>query len=357
MLLSVVKSIDKKYFRYLLSKCFKIAMANFYVRSSSVLTHVPLSWIRSIDVEPVARCNLECPFCQVPAWHRASETGVMGVELFRKIIDQFPNLKHIKLQGMGEPFLNKYLISMIRIASGRNIKTTILTNGTLLDQALCRDVLESKLTRLSFSFDAATKETYEKLRVGASFDEVVKNIRNICEMKQNGGYKTEIYIRCLVSNRFVLDELSLLVELAADVGVDGLYITNRLKIWETRERSTYPVNYVAIDSYENSSASMLMAESMANKLGVNLRVEQNNPHNGLYPCPMPWNTLFVSVEGNVVPCSNIGSPDTWCVGNLLDNHINNIWNNESYTDLRKAIKLTQIPFFCRTCYLKNLKSS
>lgn len=352
MLVSVIKNIDKKYFNYRLSKCFKIAVANLYVRASSVLTRVPVTWIRSIDVEPVAKCNLECPFCQVPGWHRATETGTMGIDLFRKIIDQFPNLKHIKLQGMGEPFLNENLTAMIRIAGERNIKTTILTNGTLLDQSLSLDVLESKLTNLYFSFDAATKEIYEKLRVGASFETVVKNIKYICEMKKNGGYNTGIYIRCLVSNRFILDELTLLVELAADVGVDGLYIANRLKIWETRDSSTYPVKFVAIDSFDNYPVSMHKAERLANNLGVYLRIEQNNQHKHFYPCAAPWNTLFISVEGNVVPCCNIGSPDAWCMGNLLNNDINNIWNNESYIDLRKAIRLNEIPLFCTACYRK-----
>jgi len=354
---SFVRAIDKRIFRYALSRCYKIAKANFYVRSSSLFERNPVNWIRSIDLEPVAKCNLECPFCQVPGWHRAYETSSMGIELFEKIIDQFPKLKHIKLQGMGEPFLNKDLTSMIRIAGAKNIKTTILTNGTLLNKELCVEVLESKLTKLCFSFDGATKKTYESLRVGASYETVVNNIRNICKLRNKGHYKTSIHMRCLISNQMVLDEFVELVQLASDIGVDVLNISNELKIWKIKNKITYPMKTLAVDSFENYKSMINKADKKARKLKLNLNIEQSNKHKQSYPCYTPWNTLFISVEGKIVPCSNIGNPDTWCMGNLNENEIHKIWNSELYAKLRKSIKLGQIPSFCSTCYNYNQKSS
>jgi len=357
MVASFVRAIDEKIFKYALSKYYRIAKANFYVRSSPLFARNPVSRIRSIDIEPVAKCNLRCPFCQVPEWHRAYETGLMEVDLFEKIINQFPKLKHIKLQGMGEPFLNNNLIKMIRIAGKKNIKTTILTNGTLLDKALCVDILDSKLTKLCFSFEGATKKTYESLRVGANYEMVVNNIRTICELRNKGRYKTSIYIRCLVSNQVVLDEFSGLVELASDIGVDALHVAHELKIWKTKNKVTYPTEFIAIDSYENYHSIIKKAKKKASKLGINLNIERSNKHKQIYPCYSPWNTLFISVEGNIVPCSNIGSPNTWCMGNLNESGIHKIWNNESYSRLRKSIRLGQIPEFCSTCYNYNQKAS
>jgi len=347
---SFVRSIDRKIFKYGLSKCYRIANANLYVRSSLFLKKIPVSWIRSIDVEPIARCNLECPFCQVPGWHRAVETEPMGLELFERIINQFPNLKHIKLQGMGEPFLNRNLTEMIRMASARHIKTTILTNGTLLNRSLAEEVLEAGLANLYFSFDGGTKKTYESLRIGADFAAVVGNIRNVCELKRKGAYSTSIQIRCLVCSQAVLNELGALVELAADVGADRVYVAGSQKVWKREGRKTYPAKCINIYSYANHASEILKAENKANKFKIDFKVEQIDRYKKTYPCSTPWKTLFVAVEGKIVPCNHIASPDTWCVGNLMDDDLNEIWNNSYFVNLRKSIAINGITKYCTNCY-------
>src|SRR4030042_6545842 len=60
---------------------------------------IPTDFIQVIDIEPVALCNLECPFCQVPGWERAKSTTPMSIEFFEKILSEFKNLRQIKLQG------------------------------------------------------------------------------------------------------------------------------------------------------------------------------------------------------------------------------------------------------------------
>ena len=50
------------------------------------------------------------------------------------------------------------------------------TNGTMLSEELARKFLKSGATRLRFSLDAATKETYEKVRLGAKYETTMKNI-------------------------------------------------------------------------------------------------------------------------------------------------------------------------------------
>ena len=51
----------------------------------------------------------------------------------------------------------------------------INSNATLLSEERSRKMLGTGLTRLRFSLDAATKETFEKIRIGAKYDSVMKN--------------------------------------------------------------------------------------------------------------------------------------------------------------------------------------
>ena len=190
-----------------------------WLKSFIYRDRISIHSVRKIDVEPVAACNLKCEFCQVPGWNRASETKPMDIGLYKKIVDQFPQLEHVKLQGMGEPFLNKKLTEMIRYATKRNIATRVTTNGTLLNPELNAEILEAGLTSLVFSFDGATKQTYERVRAGADYERVIHNIESICQLKKQKKAKTSIGLVCLSSDEQVLVEIPSLVELVARLGV------------------------------------------------------------------------------------------------------------------------------------------
>jgi radical SAM protein with 4Fe4S-binding SPASM domain len=68
-----------------------------------------------------------------------------------------------------------------------------------------------------------------------------------------------------------------------------------------------------------------------------------------YPCYEPWQTLYVTHDGNVRPCCVINES----FGSLLNETISEIWNNEKYRLLRESVN-TLSPVFegCRGCLLR-----
>lgn len=312
---------------------------------------LPVSRIRTIHIEPIAACNLKCGFCQVPGWERAKKTDPMDTALFTKILDQIPNLGRVKIQGMGEPMLNKKLPELIGIASQRNIKTTIVTNGTLLRPEMSRKLLEAKLTHLSVSFDGATKKTYEALRVNAKFDEVTENITQLCHLKKQMQARTHIRLVCLVSDEDVLAEIPELVELAAKMGVDEVMIKKRLKIWhqETGE-GVYSFKASYLDGFPDYMNILERAHQIATKLNINFKLVHDADYSSSYPCRWPFDSLYVATEGKVVPCCVLGMPETWCMGDLTREPLKKIWNNKAYRALRRGISLNRIPKLCQNCY-------
>jgi sulfatase maturation enzyme AslB (radical SAM superfamily) len=59
--------------------------------------------ILALDIEPTTKCNLDWKYCQVPWSNRSTKVKDLSLNQFKWIIDQFPSLQFIKLQGMGEP--------------------------------------------------------------------------------------------------------------------------------------------------------------------------------------------------------------------------------------------------------------
>ena len=84
----------------------------------------------SIDVEPIDTCNFACDHCQVTHWTR--KTTRLTTERFVSILRQLPMLRQIKLQGMGEPLLNRHLIQMLEEGERWGGAIFVVTNGSVI---------------------------------------------------------------------------------------------------------------------------------------------------------------------------------------------------------------------------------
>jgi radical SAM protein with 4Fe4S-binding SPASM domain len=135
-------------------------------------------------------CNLRCSMCfqvdkDLPI-AKTTKVPFMSMELFKKIVDECADngLPALKLSWRGEPMLNKNFPKMLRYAKSKGIlEVTSLTNATLMDEAMCREIVAGELDQLVISIDGFTKETYEKIRVGADYDLVVNNLRTLLRVR------------------------------------------------------------------------------------------------------------------------------------------------------------------------------
>ncbi len=135
-----------------------------------------------LAIEPTSICNLRCTMCfQVDEKLSKSRDnmGFMDFNLYKQIIDDATanDLCAIVLASRGEPTLHKDIFKMIRYAKDQGILDVKMnTNATRLTPDRSRELLESGLDTLVFSVDAAVKEDFERIRVGAKFEKVVENI-------------------------------------------------------------------------------------------------------------------------------------------------------------------------------------
>lgn len=141
----------------------------------------------NIAVEPSNYCNLNCVMCANDRLTR--KRGVMDIRLYKKIINEIAEenpFTRLWLDFYGEPLLQKFkLFYMIDYAVKKGLKNIALnTNAMLLDDEMSEMLLDSGITFVSIDCDGFTKETYEKIRVGADRDKVYRNIENFLEAKR-----------------------------------------------------------------------------------------------------------------------------------------------------------------------------
>ena len=140
-----------------------------------------------IRLDAATVCQLRCPSCSTTTGEtkRAIGGGYLKAADFKRLIDDNPSIKEIELAQLGEIFLNPDLLEIIRYAREKNVLLTC-DNGANLNNVR-GDVLEG-LVRYRFNsifcaIDGASQASYEKYRVGGSFDQVIENIRTINRLK------------------------------------------------------------------------------------------------------------------------------------------------------------------------------
>ena len=141
-------------------------------------------------------CNYKCPHCIIATPSEVKEYydgEYVSFTDFKKIIDEGSehNCPSMEPQGNNEPFLIKDLHKYINYAHKKGFIDIMLNNnGSALTKKRSEQILDSGITRLRFSLDAFTSETYSKVRVGSiPLQRVIKNIDTLLELRSKGNYK------------------------------------------------------------------------------------------------------------------------------------------------------------------------
>jgi len=143
--------------------------------------------VMSAQIEITLRCNLACPMCENRLIKNPQ--GDMSFEQFKKIIDGMPTLISINLTGIGESLLNTDVFKMIEYAKSKGIYVWFTTNGTLLVEKVNRRLIELGVDELVISFDAADPEIFKQIRLGATMENVTKNLREFVTLREKMGRK------------------------------------------------------------------------------------------------------------------------------------------------------------------------
>jgi MoaA/NifB/PqqE/SkfB family radical SAM enzyme len=157
------------------------------------LAEAPLEFAlpRFVQIEPVGQCNLACRMC--PVAYRGDGNGhgtagkapaFMSFEAFKCVLDQFPDITELHLQGLGEPLLHPQFFDMVRHAAARGIEVSTNSNMTAMSERRAEECVNSGLKRMHVSLDAAQREAYEYIRSGARYDRVLRNLRWVLESKR-----------------------------------------------------------------------------------------------------------------------------------------------------------------------------
>ena len=262
-----------------------------------------------VQIESTNICNAKCVFCPRDEMHRRQ--GVMSWDLYRKIVDECAELgiTHIRVHNYGEPFIDRRLVEKVRYAKQKGIQEVgMISNGSLITDAVARGMIEAGLDAINISVDAAGKEVFESTRVHLDYDTVISNIRTLVRLRNEAGKTHPKLILSFVRQNNSADEQAFIAEWSKVA--DKIHITD-LHNW----------------------AGTLNRESDVN-----------------YPCYRPWLTFTVLWDGRVSLCC-ADFDGKIILGDLNSSSIREIWNAGPYRDARRQHLESGGPDICRACDL------
>ena len=251
-------------------------------------------------IEPVATCNLRCPFCfqTDPTFTRKPYMGVIDFEFFKKIIDEADEIGvgAVTLASRGEPTLHKKLSDMVEyIKNKENIfEIKINTNGSFLSENLCHKILKNDVNQVVISADHYEKKDYERLRLGANFEKIVSNVDMLFDIRK------KFYPNCITEIRIS--------------GVDNEKNLDRKKFHEF---------WIKRSDHVTACFPMERWDTYNNKIHPDINS----------PCELLFDRMYIWWDGKVNPC-DADYKSYLSFGNYNENSIKDLWNNSLIQKVR-----------------------
>lgn len=307
-----------------------------------------------IEVEHTTVCNKKCIICEHTYWKEKSET--VTFERFKKIVDQFPGLKWINVTGEGSGFLNKDFLKIIRYLRSRHVSVNFVDELDLLDEKMARELIKVGMNCIWVSMDGATKETYEKIKVGCDFEKTLNNIRRLLELKKEMESPFPTICFRYVVNKLNVYEMPKFVELVHSLGDLGdgskVEFVNLLKFKEVEHF------YLPEIPEEIINAAMEKGKELGIRVAFSHISESKLPP--MKHCAA-WAEPYIMIGGYVLPCCAVLMSNKreflrqHSFGNLLQKPFKEIWDSERYKKFRQLVPRGKgpVPMLCQGCRAYN----
>jgi len=232
----------------------------------------------------------------------------------------------------GEPFINKDFFFMVEELKNIDIPLIkTVSNGMLLNTSIIEKIAKSGLDEIEFSLDGLSSKMNDFIRKNSDHKKVIDNIKELLEYKKL--HKSPIKISLSSTQFKYLNSNS---ELKS---ASSTWLENEFKKY--LDLKLISINYVDAIKWSD----MKLDEDIFD-------VVQDKDDKTSNYCDHIINTITLRSNGDIVPCC-YDLTSKLIMGNISDNSLQDIWNNEHYKKLRKSISDEKAYSICDDCSVIN----
>jgi MoaA/NifB/PqqE/SkfB family radical SAM enzyme len=339
-------------------------------------------WLISMRI--TNRCNQRCAICAQWGEHGYNLTRpnsqlsqTIPVETYKKMVDDISHLKpHIYITG-GEPFLYKELVPLVNYMKKKKLSVQIVTNGVLLEK-YADEIVDNGWDIICASIDGS-REVHDKCRgLEGAYDTLFRGIEKIQKLKSRQRTSKPYILTLTTVSKTNASSLVESLKEAQKFHPDFMVIYYS---WFTTEEIGQ--RHVSVMQEKLNCTPRAWKGYLLDREGINLPELVKNvqeikstdfgcpalfvpdlklediptyylePDNilGYDKCVAPWFMVDIMPDGSVVLCRD--HPD-YMVGNISDESLIDIYNNERFRAFRRVIRNCEnglFPICARCCGL------
>lgn len=359
-------------------------------RWNSIVSYFP----KDLSIETTTECNLNCVMC----WRAIGaipDRKHLPIEQLEQLVPYLRQAEFIQLHGNGEPLLSPAFWRALELIGKDSRETkcvSINTNGLLLNIDNIERLINSPLHNINVSLDAATPETYRRIR-GADFNTVLNNIKNFVRIRDQLGAKLPLLYLNMTLMRANIEELPRFIELVSQVKGDRAYFYHMADDLNREDYSWRLVRDGWTFDYQDQLPSkcaplanriVRQALNRAAELGVDVETGgrrqmwlpedplSNQQVNSSANCPdcideatihseecmedsgcdAPWRWLVIYVDGTVRACCYMQQ----AIGDWHRETIEQIWNGKIMQEVRIAVREKRVHPACKGAHCRYSRS-
>lgn len=267
---------------------------------------VELDFPIHLIVEAIYACNYRCPQCYLGISQFKKQfggQGLMSMESYRKIVDEAERYRtpSMLLNGVNEPLLDDHLIERMQYARDHGfIDIHLHSNGELLTEELCHQIIDAGCTRFMISLDAFSADTFSKIRVGGNYDKVLENIAMFLEVRRKKGAELPVFRVSMVRQKANEHEIQPFID-----------------YWVPR------ADYVYMQTYQE----------LVNTRNFNYYSSAPDEIPPSFRCEQPWYAMFIRPKGDALPCCSFMNYYLK-MGNVFETSVHDVWHAPPYREIR-----------------------
>jgi radical SAM protein with 4Fe4S-binding SPASM domain len=303
-----------------------------------------LSAPSSVDVFITSRCNLKCVHC----FSATNEAADLSLENLKSIFNQLEKMGvlEVRING-GEPLLHPNIGKVLQMLERRRFRKVILTNGTLLNDEIAKQLKKSSITP-TVSLDDSDAGGHDLFRgLDGTFEKTLVGLKTL---QKNG---VQYGINCCLHAKN-LNKIENIVNLAAEQGAYRIAFLNLKQLGRMRNHKEWvPLQR----EYEVSVAHLMISKAKHRKIDVSLDAFLSCPvlretafeaKKGYISCKAGRTTMSIFSDGLVYPCNSVVGDPKWIMGNSKNETLTDVWFSNNWAFFRGAVKTSNLKK-CRDC--------
>ena len=283
---------------------------------------------RMIELEITNHCNFRCVMCRTGTGLAKRPRGFMEDAIYEKLVDEMAGKPcGLKFVGQGEPTLHKHFLNFVRMAKARGIVCHLTTNGSMMTEEYIRELINSGLDSVKFSFQGANARGYAMMRRTGDYEELLRTIERLHTLREEG--KTP----------FITIGTSVTDEAEEDI---ERFRARCEKICDKLEIGITSLQFVDLSVVTEPEIRLPLEE---------FQRSQKQQFRRYVSCPMVFDVLAVHWNGTVCACC-ADTEEKMALGSLQEGSLTHCWNSPRELQFRKVLaerRYEALPL-CQSCY-------